>query len=458
MSRLLGFIITVIILSFLALWISETSGTVAIDWQGYRIETSTAVLLSAAITLALIAIGLYALIHWTRHIPERVHRAFADRRRDKGYAMLMEGFTAIAASDGTAAKKLAQKSSKLLPSSSLPLLLSAQTAQFEGDEQEAERCYRAMLTHDDSEFLGLRGLLVQAHKHGKSDEKSLEKALALAEQAYQKRPSTPWVVQTLVEYYSRLGKWQEAELRIRQSMFKGVVDKHLGKHLLAVIHYEQGQALFTCKELDAALQHALQASRNAPDFIPGMHLLASIHIQREERSKALKALEKAWKHAPHPELAKLYAGLAKDTAPDKTLKHCERLIKHNPGHSESHILIATMAITARQWATARNHIKSALTIRETVRVCKLMVQLKEEEQRSEEGADTEGEAITGSADDWRERALNADPDPQWLCTDCGSIQQQWHILCPHCYAFDSIRWQSPKPYGKIENPLYLPHA
>ena len=48
----------------------------------------------------------------------------------------------------------------------LTLLLSAQAAQLEGDDQAARGYFEAMLDQPATAFLGLRGLLVQAERTG----------------------------------------------------------------------------------------------------------------------------------------------------------------------------------------------------------------------------------------------------------------------------------------------------
>ncbi len=54
----------------------------------------------------------------------------------------------------------------LLAEPPLTLLLSAQAAQLNGDEQAARRYFTAMLDRAETEFLGLRGLVMQALRGG----------------------------------------------------------------------------------------------------------------------------------------------------------------------------------------------------------------------------------------------------------------------------------------------------
>ena len=63
-----------------------------------------------------------------------------------------------------------RKRKAFLGGSPLGLLLTAQTAHLEGDDQGQRIAYRAMLEHPETEFLGLRGLFMEAMRRDDSDE------------------------------------------------------------------------------------------------------------------------------------------------------------------------------------------------------------------------------------------------------------------------------------------------
>ena len=68
--------------------------------------------------------------------------------------------------DLAGAQRQAKKADVLLNEPPLTMLLSAQAAQLDGDEQAAEGYFRAMLEREETRFLGLRGLITQAIKRG----------------------------------------------------------------------------------------------------------------------------------------------------------------------------------------------------------------------------------------------------------------------------------------------------
>ena len=66
------------------------------------------------------------------------------------------------------------------------------------------------------------------------------------------------------------------------------------------------------------------------------------------------------------------------------------------------------------------------------RLARLMVRLAEGER---------GDAAAVRR--WLTAAAEADPEPGWRCTRCGTLVSAWQANCPHCRAFDTLTWQAP---------------
>ena len=202
MIRLIVFLIVAVAVSWLATWLVDHPGRVSLTWQGTHIETSFVVLLLAVAVIGILLVILFEILRMLRQAPSRWGRAHRRSRIDRGYAALSQGLLAAAAGDAAAAKLLNRRAEKLLYQAPATLLLSAQTAQLEGDEGTARLKFQEMLKHSDTEILGLRGLLAQAIK---DDDR--ETALKLAQRAYLRRPHTPWVLTTLFDLQTQAGLW-----------------------------------------------------------------------------------------------------------------------------------------------------------------------------------------------------------------------------------------------------------
>ena len=131
-----------------------------------QVETSFAILMIAVLLFGLLLIIAFEILRLLGGAPRRIGRRRRRSRIDRGYQALAQGLVAAAAGDAAAAKALNRRAEKLLGHAPATLLLSAQAAQLEGDEGAARARFQEMLEHQETEFLGLRGLLAQAIKDG----------------------------------------------------------------------------------------------------------------------------------------------------------------------------------------------------------------------------------------------------------------------------------------------------
>ena len=188
-----------------AVFVADRPGAVSLTWEGWRVNTSIAVMIFGVALIATIAAALFHLVRKIVAGPGAYARARRERRRRRGYRALTQGMVAVAAGDAAEAKRFARQADLLLAEPPLTLLLSAQAAQLNGDQKAAQNYFAAMLERPETEFLGLRGLIIQALKQNDEAE-----ALRLARRAKALRPKTPWVLASLFDLQARTGKWDEA--------------------------------------------------------------------------------------------------------------------------------------------------------------------------------------------------------------------------------------------------------
>ncbi|MBT6118067.1 MAG: tetratricopeptide repeat protein, partial [Rhodospirillaceae bacterium] len=402
-------------------------GRVGIEFQGYRIDTSVGVLLLAI--LLLVAAVLYGYRAWrfVRRAPAQLVEARREGKRMRGYKALTQGLVAVAAGDAGAAGRNAKRANQLLNDPPLTMLLSAQVAQIEGDEAAAKKYFAAMLEQPEMEFLGLRGLLMQATREGDSTA-----ALDYARRAYKLRPQTPWVLTTLFDLQVRAGQWDEAEGTLDEAIRRRAISADEGRRDRVVTLYERSVIAEAAGDKAKALQLAKKAHEQAPDFVPAAVRLAALHRRDDSPRRAAKAIEETWRRRPHPALAAAYRELRAPADAMAWLKDVQKLVAGNANHADSHLALAEAALDARLWGQARSHLEVALAERQSARACYLRAQLEEAEK---------GDAA--AVREWLARAATAEPDPAYVCESCGAVSADWHPHCPRCHGFDSLEWRAP---------------
>ena len=424
MARALWYFIKVAALVAIAVWIANRPGDVSIDWLGWRIETTVGIL-ALAVFLLLVATALtYRLWRSLLRAPRAVTEAGRNRRRTAGYKALTRGMAAVAAGDQDEAGRQARKAGGLLGEPPLTLLLSAQAAQLGGDERAARGYFEAMLQRPETEFLGLRGLIMQAMR-ARDD----ARALALARRARDLRPNSAWVHDALFQLLSRAGDWRGAQALLESRPGGRGAARREGDRRRAAILVERSRAADADGRSDEALQQARKAQELDPDLVPAASWHAHLLARDGKAKRALKAVEAAWRNAPHPDLAAAYGEALEGDALAR-VKAFERLHALRPDHVDSHIALAEAALAAKLWGEARNHLESAAAEGTPPRLCRLMARLEEAEK---------GDAVAARA--WLDRATGL--DDTWHCGECGALTDRWCAVCGHCGAFGSLDWGPP---------------
>ncbi|EWY40528.1 enzyme of heme biosynthesis (hemY-like) [Skermanella stibiiresistens SB22] len=442
MSRAIWFLIKLAIVVAIAIYFVEHPGSVTIDWMGYAINTSFAILLVVIVALVGVAALGYRLWRGLRGAPGMMGRRSRARKRERGYRALTRGMVAVAAGDAAGARRYAREADTMLRDPPLTMLLSAQAAQLNGDEKAAEHYFQTMLERPETAFLGVRGLLTQAIRDGNQTE-----ALQLARRAKSLQPQTPWVLTTLFDLETRAAQWGRAEQTLLDGIKSGAFPAEAGRHHRAALLLERSYESELEGHHDDALRYAQSAAKLEPSFPPAASRLARLLARTGKHRKGAKVIEKAWTARPHPELADAYRDISQDSDPLAQVKRFERLQSLAPNNLDGHVALARAAMSAKLWGEARNHLSKALAERPSDKIYRMLAELAEAEHGD-----------IAAARDWLAKAANAEPDPIWVCKECGTLSKSWRSLCGQCGAFDSMDWKQPSVAVQIAEPNRLPPA
>ncbi len=426
--RGLIFLAGLALLSAAGAWLAKNPGDVTILWRDYRVDTTVGAMLLGVGLLAAAAAVLYRLWGGLWNLPRHLGRARRDRRNRRGHLALAKGMVAVAAGDTSEARRQARRADELLDDPPLTLLLAAQAAQLERDEGAARVHFEAMLERPETEFVGVRGLLMLAQRGG--DHAS---ALELARRARKLNPKLPWVLDTLFDLQAAAGLWAEAEETLRSAARQKSLPAAIAAHRIAVVLLQRGVDAERAEDTAGALAFARKARAADSSFLPAVLRLAWLQHGEGKDRRAQKLIEESWAKAPHPELARLYRLAASSSSGGtlRALRALETLEKIHPGHRESHLAMARAALDADLWGETRRHLNAAGEPI-TAGICRLRAELIEAE-----GGDP------AAAREWLARATEADPDPAWVCGGCGAVAEDWSARCGYCGAFDRLDWRAP---------------
>jgi HemY protein len=156
-----------------------------------------------------------------------------------------------------------------------------------------------------------------------------------------------------------------------------------------------------------------------------------------------KLIEAAYNRTPHPDLAQAYIDMRQgDSSADRLLR-AKNLARFAPRDPESAMMIATAALGARAFDTARQAMAPLIAEgqRPTARMCLIMAEIEDLEHDAQ-----------GLVREWLSRGSRAPRDAAWFAD--GVWSKKWAPVSPVTGKLDAFRWQQPKEglSGPIEAP------
>lgn len=439
MLRALYIFLVIAVLSAIAVWLADNPGDLVLHWRGYEVRTSFVIGLGLLVAVAFLVLFIYRVGVGFIRSPASVSLFLETRRRKRGFLALSRGMVAVAAGDAAEAKRYAGRAQKLLDETPLTLLLAAQAAQLDGQEDAATRYFEAMLNSPETAFLGLRGLFVQARRAG-----DRSRALEIARRAFTMRPNTPWAAQAVFEIETAEEDWSAALKTLDRSLGAKLISRNDARRRRTVLLTAQAIVAAEAARMqvgdahkaanETALGQALQAVSLDPSFVPAVALAARLCGATGRTRKGARLVEDAWVGSPHPDLAEAYMGLVDGESGYDRFKRIKLLAGRNRDHAESRVALARAAIGARDWLAARGALELFVgensQERPTQRICELMAEIEEGELGNR-----------GSAREWLSRALHAPEDPAW--TGEGWRSAVWSPINPVTGEFDALEWRVP---------------
>ncbi len=433
MLRNLYFIAILITLALASGWLAEHPGKIALEWFGYHIKTSAAFMLVALIAAVLLAWFGLKLLSLLLFMPSHIGKARNSAQQQKGLFALTEAFIALGDHDAQTAAKHIKLAEKYLPDPTLPRLLALQIARQQGDEATLKTQFHALQDSPQTRPLALRGMVEESRRdHRLADaptQAHLQELLTL-------RPRHKPTLLLAIDVYSQQRRWQEALQWVSFGQKKWVFSRSEARHLSALIHTEQAQAMLAENNAHSATEMLKEALKREAGQSMAAILLAGIYLESGQHSQAASVIRTAWVAQSHPELAALYEQCFPTISAEKRLKKMQELVKRAPESWESLMAIGRAALNTKDYTLARQSLKAAMGQRETATNCKWMAELEQQENND-----------TTKANYWLGQAASAQADALWRCGNCGHQPQMWRAHCPECQQFDRISWQAAAPYA-----------
>jgi HemY protein len=427
MLRIVLFLVLIALAGAGAAWVADQPGNVVMTWGGFRASPSIPVFVLCLGIFAVAIVLLWSILTTIWRTPGRMRRRRHEKRHARGRHAITHGLLAIGHGDTGLARRHAEAARRHAPDDPLALLLHAQSAQMDGNRDEAQRAFRAMAEREDTRLLGLRGLFIEAQRADDA-----VGAVMIAEEAIKLSPSSTWASHAVLGFRCARGDWSGALAILDSNLSAGLIDKQAYRRQRGVLLTARALELETM-DRDLARESVMEAIKLAPTLVPAAVLAAKFESEAHQVRRAMKLVEAAWLANPHPDLADAYAHVKLGDAARQRLQRVETLAAKTPadrpGHVEGQLALARAAIDASEFARARE-VLAPYVNDPTQRVALLMAEI----ERTEHG---DG----GRARAWTLRAVRARHDPAW--TADGYVSDRWRPVSPVTGRLDAFQWQTP---------------
>lgn len=424
MIRLASWIVGSLVIAALAAWLISLPGTLTLEAAGYRMQPRLGAAIFMFILVAIVVIGIWAIIRRILAAPRNMARRNRERRRERGVEALSDAVVALQAGDPARARLLAREAQARLPTNAAARLLEARADLALGDMPAAREHYRALIASEKTAVAALTGLYDQARAQHRP-----EAALTFARKALALAPQSGWAADAVFDDLTRRGQWADAVAMVNVEQATSREQRARKRRRQAVIETARAREAETSSPL-AALDHALTALKLLPDFVPAALIAARIHINRGETRKAMSLLRRIWRATGHPDVAALYAHAQPGASAVERLKRMGELIEIPPPHRAAGMALARAAIDAYDWPLARQALAPFIGPDATQGVASLMAEIEEGQSGDQ-----------GKAREWLARAVRAPRDPAW--TADGLVSDEWEPMSPVTGKLDAFEWKVP---------------
>ncbi len=435
MVRLILFAVLVVVLALIAYVFSQNP-----DWNasfevlGYRLSLHLGFVFFGALIVLWLFGWLYFTVRRTLAMPAEMAKNARISRQNRGYKALTQGLVALAAGDPDEADKQARRANKLLTETPATMLLTAQAAQLNGDEESAAKYFEDMTKNEETAFLGLRGKTMQAMARG--DRKEVQ---ALLERARKIKPNAPWILETEYDMGLQTGQLEGAQRAVKRLASRRLLSSSDARNRLALTETDLA---FQAAEKGAwrqAADHAQRALRDDPTLVPARSLAARANFELGNMRKAKEQAVEAWRIRPTAGAATTYlrASKPKDIA---AKRHAiSELIQANPSAVFSQYLRAEAALESGDLAIARDAVGDLPETSSAVGLNALRIRL---------------DALANGGEDRSPTPLDGHSlpiEPQ-VCSNCGTEQTRWRAVCTNCGSSGTVGL----PVKALSTPKMLP--
>jgi HemY protein len=379
MKWILFFFLLVLGFASLLLWYLQDPGYIEVIWLGYEIHLSVFV---AFFLLLFVVLSFLLSKHVLTRITELPFLYFSFLRKSrekKAKDEMMQLLTSLEAEDFSGALSHQKKAALILGLDPLFLWFSGTAFVRANKPLEAEKCYIELTKNPLTTFLGLKGQIRSALHRG-----DYKLAYTLLNNAEKLVPTSPWVLKHFLAIASEQKNFKKAEELILRLEDLDYFPSEKSKKQIALLQYLDAIQIETSPSQKETLLR--QSHRLDPSLAEATESLANLLSEKGNKKEALYTIETTWRLTPIRSLGNLYVKIFQPKDDLEAYQAATELVKEKSKSSENLFFLAEMALKAKLWGEARNHIKELVKLDPRAKVYELLAALELEENQNSNAA------------------------------------------------------------------------
>lgn len=468
MTRKISSFIFIGLIFTLAVWMSDKTSVITVDWRGYINRFS----IPEAMLLVLVFV---AVVDFLNRIVRRLVMAqvketyrynfsgaaneseainvLADKisekividRHDFDNALLLvlRTMTSITAGDMKEARYNLRELKKLVGNDPILDLLKMKIYKGEKDFDKMEKLSAKIMKNDDIRLVGMKAAV-----EAQMQKKEFADALKTANKAFELRQDLYWVIESAFELRAKAGDWEGALQVLASGVKKKMIPQDRYKRLKAIVLFEMAAEAQEKGDETNFFRLCTQAVEADETLVAAAVALARYYVANDNQfRKASKILMNAWIKNPTDVIAYEYLKLYPKDDITAKIQRMETLAQHNVLRpSLNNIILAELATEGGLWGKARSEMEMFLINNPATQKLAGMVSKLEKY-----GNNDKKEAAK-----WEEKIETCAEDAKWVCDECGQVTDEWEAVCPHCRAFGQSHWHLYVEKADMEQIVEVP--
>ncbi len=406
-------------ISSLAMWFSNSKGTVVIEWFGWQVTTSPSFLIISVLLLFFFIYIMLSLILSLYNFPKKTLLKMKKRKKNNAITALNEGIIASFYGNKKEVFKNLNIAKKSLHDAPLLVLLELQNSLYRGEQNNAFTLLTKMLDIKVLKPLAIKSLIAYSVKN--KDRKLFNNIL---NKSLDKRIDFSWIQKDIFKFCIQNNNWNDLSNYLEKKI---AASNKANKEILSITYFQAALGHYYLKETNNAKSFLKRAIKLNNFFPPFMELYCKLNLAKNQ-NQLIKILRRYWCAKPNPNIEQCLENSFTDKDALSKLKIISKILVKNDHLYYKYLILGKLKYKAKIWGSSKRDLKRSISLKPSKEAYYFLYKIEKKLKKNE--------SLTLELKSLYEKSTN---DIYWKCTICNLSYKNWYSFCNSCDSFNSIQ-------------------